>query len=234
MEVQPEAEPRNEEQMDCKRECAEDEWKSWKRGQPQSIEVPWTHIRYSGKSIKGVAINLTAERGSIQIRNGSIMIPCDGLYLVSLSLSSIYMEENLLKLTLENTQKSISSVLWIQTVQSSDNTVNLTTVFFLFRDDYVTLYTSSDARIGDLSLSLVLVARSHLEQEKNRSGQQPFAWPGEEAARDFLCCDPEKCSLTGVRKGIQGWCFPVWANADRAGCVSGVDRSAQGSKKDLA
>ncbi|XP_050162751.1 tumor necrosis factor ligand superfamily member 4 isoform X1 [Myiozetetes cayanensis] len=190
MEVQPEAEPRNEEQMDCKRECAEDEWKSWQRGQvrntlhlvsavaqwilllacliylgidflqpstPQSIEVPWTHIRYSGKSIKGVAINLTAERGSIQIRNGSIMIPCDGLYLVSLN-GSIYPEEKLLKLTLKNTQKSTSSVLWIQTVQSSDDTVNLTTVFFLFRDDYVTLCTSSNANISGLSLSLVLVS----------------------------------------------------------------------------
>ncbi|XP_050162752.1 tumor necrosis factor ligand superfamily member 4 isoform X2 [Myiozetetes cayanensis] len=124
---------------------------------PQSIEVPWTHIRYSGKSIKGVAINLTAERGSIQIRNGSIMIPCDGLYLVSLN-GSIYPEEKLLKLTLKNTQKSTSSVLWIQTVQSSDDTVNLTTVFFLFRDDYVTLCTSSNANISGLSLSLVLVS----------------------------------------------------------------------------
>ncbi|KFP01682.1 hypothetical protein N300_02725, partial [Calypte anna] len=37
-----------------------------------------------GKSTKGVAVNLTAEVGSVQIRNGSILITCDGLYLVSL------------------------------------------------------------------------------------------------------------------------------------------------------
>ncbi|KFQ39609.1 hypothetical protein N332_13991, partial [Mesitornis unicolor] len=38
----------------------------------------------AGESIKGVAMNLTAEVGSMQIRNGSIVITCDGLYLVSL------------------------------------------------------------------------------------------------------------------------------------------------------
>ncbi|XP_027550339.1 tumor necrosis factor ligand superfamily member 4 [Neopelma chrysocephalum] len=195
MEGQPEVEPRNEEQMDCERERAEDEWRSWQRGQvrntlhlvsavaqwilllacliylgidflqpstPQSDEVPWTLIRYSGKSTKGVAINLTAERGSIQIRNGSIMIPCDGLYLVSLTCS-IYPEEDLLKLTLQKTQKSANSPLWIQTVRSSNNTVNLrdnrvnlTTVLFLFREDNLTLCTDSNADIRDLWLSLVL------------------------------------------------------------------------------
>ncbi|NXB18890.1 TNFL4 factor, partial [Rhagologus leucostigma] len=65
-----------------------------------------------GKSIKGVAMNLTAELGPIQIRNGSIVIPCDGLYLVSLK-SSIYLEEeDLLKLTLQGTHKTTSTVLW--------------------------------------------------------------------------------------------------------------------------
>ncbi|NXB34541.1 TNFL4 factor, partial [Eulacestoma nigropectus] len=65
-----------------------------------------------GKSIKGAAMNLTAELGSIQIRNGSIVIPCDGLYLVSLK-SSIYLEEeDLLKLTLQGTHKTTSSALW--------------------------------------------------------------------------------------------------------------------------
>ncbi|NXM76790.1 TNFL4 factor, partial [Serilophus lunatus] len=64
-----------------------------------------------GKSIKGVAMNLTAEVGSIQIRNGSVMISCDGLYLMSLK-GSIYLEEDLLKLTLQKTHKSTSSALW--------------------------------------------------------------------------------------------------------------------------
>ncbi|XP_027590700.1 tumor necrosis factor ligand superfamily member 4 [Pipra filicauda] len=193
MEGQLEVEPRNEEQMDCERERAEDEWRSWQRGQvrntlhlvsavaqwilllscliylgidflqpstPQSDEVPWTLIRYSGPSIKGVAINLTAERGSIQIRNGSIMIPCDGLYLVSLTCS-LYLEEDLLKLTLQKTEKPKNRDLWIQTVQSSNNTVdsiavNFTTALFLFREDNVTLCTDSNANISDLSLSLVL------------------------------------------------------------------------------
>ncbi|NXY21503.1 TNFL4 factor, partial [Atrichornis clamosus] len=65
-----------------------------------------------GKSIKGIAMNFSAELGSIQIRNGSIMVPCDGLYLVSLK-SSIYLEEeDLLKLTLQRTHKTSSSALW--------------------------------------------------------------------------------------------------------------------------
>ncbi|KFP75583.1 hypothetical protein N310_12860, partial [Acanthisitta chloris] len=67
-----------------------------------------------GKSIKKVAVNLTAEVGSIQIRNGSIMIPCDGLYLVSLkgSLFSPDVEKDLLKLTLQKTDKTNSYALW--------------------------------------------------------------------------------------------------------------------------
>ncbi|NWR49918.1 TNFL4 factor, partial [Regulus satrapa] len=67
-----------------------------------------------GKSTKGAAVNLTAELGPIQIRNGSIVIPCDGLYLVSLK-SSIHLEEeeeDWLQLTLQGTQKTSSNALW--------------------------------------------------------------------------------------------------------------------------
>ncbi|NXA06777.1 TNFL4 factor, partial [Sapayoa aenigma] len=140
MEGQPHVEPRNQEQMDCERECVEYEWKSWQRGQVRnmlhlvSAVAQWilllacliylgigflepstvrTHVQpIVCKSIKGVAVNLTAEVGSIEIRNGSIMIPCDGLYLVSLK-GYIYLEEDLLKLTLQKTHKSTSSALWI-------------------------------------------------------------------------------------------------------------------------
>ncbi|KAF1554041.1 hypothetical protein FQV20_0004318, partial [Eudyptula albosignata] len=60
-----------------------------------------------GRSIKGVAMNLTAELGSIQIRNGSIMITCDGLYLVSLKGLIFFPElEDSLKLTLQKMDKS--------------------------------------------------------------------------------------------------------------------------------
>ncbi|KFW85710.1 hypothetical protein N305_12081, partial [Manacus vitellinus] len=145
MEGQPEVESRNEEQMDCERERAEDEWRSWQRGQVRntlhlvSAVAQWILLlacliylgidflqpstttlvimgssfpsSIPGPSIKGVAINLTAERGSIQIRNGSIMIPCDGLYLVSLTCS-LYLEEDLLKLTLQKTQKPKNHDLW--------------------------------------------------------------------------------------------------------------------------
>ncbi|NXP51597.1 TNFL4 factor, partial [Heliornis fulica] len=117
MEGQVDVEPKNQDQVDCEKECAEDEWKSWQRGQVRntlhlvSAAAQWilllacliylaidalqsstvrAHMGSSllssipGKAIKGVAMNLTAEVGSIQIRNGSIMIACDGLYLVSL------------------------------------------------------------------------------------------------------------------------------------------------------
>ncbi|XP_028941697.1 tumor necrosis factor ligand superfamily member 4 [Antrostomus carolinensis] len=192
MEGQPDTEPRNQDQMDSEKEHAEDEWKSWQRGQvrntlhlvsaaaqwilllacliylgidslqPSTVrsdKVLWTHIRYTGQSIKGVAVNLTAERGSIQIRNGSIMITCDGLYLVSLKGRIIFtdLEENLLKLTLWKTYKTTSEVLWEQTVRDSSNTVNLTTVLFLFDQNNVTLQTSSNVTIADLTFSLVLL-----------------------------------------------------------------------------
>ncbi|KFO56459.1 hypothetical protein N302_00524, partial [Corvus brachyrhynchos] len=146
MEGQPDAEPRDREQMDCEREAVGDEWKRWQRGQVRNtlhlvsavaqwilllacliylagIKQPISYKTFAimgssllssipGKSIKGVAMNLSAELGPIQIRNGSIMIPCDGLYLVSLK-SSIYMEEeDLLKLTLQGTHKTTSSALW--------------------------------------------------------------------------------------------------------------------------
>ncbi|TRZ17822.1 hypothetical protein HGM15179_009293 [Zosterops borbonicus] len=157
MEGKPEAQLRPGEHVHCEREPEEDECKPWPGGQSQSNKVPWTHIRYTGRSIKGVAMNLTAELGPIQIRNGSIVIPCDGLYLVSLK-SSIYLEEeNWLKLTLRGTHET-SSALWEQIVQSSDRTVNLTTVLYLFQQDSITLWTNSNASIRDLSFSLVLIS----------------------------------------------------------------------------
>ncbi|XP_074764349.1 tumor necrosis factor ligand superfamily member 4 [Athene noctua] len=191
MEGQPDIEPRNQDQMDSEREPAEDEWKSWQRGQvrntlhlmsaaaqwilllacliylgidslqpstSRSDEVLWTHIRYTGKSIKGVDINLTAEVGSIQIRNGSIMITRDGLYLVSLKGSIHFSDLHMLTLTLWKTDKTTSSVLWEQIVQDRDNAVNLTTVLYLFEQDNITLRTSSNATIEDLSFSLALLS----------------------------------------------------------------------------
>lgn len=112
-----------------------------------------------GKSIKGVAMNLTAELGSIQIRNGSIMITCDGLYLVSLKGVIFFRDlENSLKLTLGKTDSKTSTDLWEQTVQDSGKSVNLTTVLYLFDQDNITLWTRSNATISDLSFSLVLLS----------------------------------------------------------------------------
>ncbi|KAM6078562.1 tumor necrosis factor ligand superfamily member 4 isoform 2-T2 [Theristicus caerulescens] len=131
------------------------------RVQPRNDEVPWTHIRYTGDSTEGVAVNLTAEVGSIQIRNGSIMITCDGLYLVSLKGNIIFLDpekkEDSLKLTLRKTDNKTSMALWEQTVQDSGDAVHFTTVLYLFAQDNVTLWTSSKARIANLSFSLVLL-----------------------------------------------------------------------------
>ncbi|NWX48136.1 TNFL4 factor, partial [Steatornis caripensis] len=69
-----------------------------------------------GQSLKGVAVNFTTEGGgSIQIRNGSIMITCDGLYLVSLKgkiLLPDLKEADLLKLTLGKMEKTTNTSLW--------------------------------------------------------------------------------------------------------------------------
>lgn len=107
-----------------------------------------------GKSVKGAALNLTAEVGSIQIRNGSIMITCDGLYLVSLNVN-IYLDLEL-KMTLLKTDKTTHTPLWEETLQEDNEKVNFTTVLFLFEEDSITLWTSSNATIKDLSLSLTL------------------------------------------------------------------------------
>ncbi|KFU91306.1 hypothetical protein M959_05817, partial [Chaetura pelagica] len=151
MEGQPDAEPRNQDQMDCEGEPAEDEWKSWQRGQVRNVlhlvsaAAQWilllacliylgiyslqlsmvrAHIQpilwessllsfIPGKSIRGEDMNLSAEVGSIQIRNGSIMMPCDGLYLVSLKCNIIFQEEeSLLKLTLCKTDDKSCRALW--------------------------------------------------------------------------------------------------------------------------
>lgn len=113
-----------------------------------------------GESIKGAAVNLTAEVGSIQVRNGSIMITCDGLYLLSLKGIIILpdSEKDLLKLTLWKTDKMTSTALWEQPVWVSGNAVNLTIVLYLFSEDNITLGTSSNATIWDLSFSLVLLS----------------------------------------------------------------------------
>ncbi|XP_074953214.1 tumor necrosis factor ligand superfamily member 4 [Phalacrocorax aristotelis] len=127
----------------------------------RSDKVPWIHIRYSGESTEGVAVNLTDEGGSIQIRNGSIMITCDGLYLVSLKGRIIFLDlkkEDSLKLTLQKTENKTSQAFWEQTVQNSGDAVNLTTVIYLFAQENITLWTSSNATISDLSLSLILLS----------------------------------------------------------------------------
>ncbi|NWR64974.1 TNFL4 factor, partial [Bucorvus abyssinicus] len=144
MEGQPDVEPRNQDRADGQREPAEDEWRSWQRGQVRNtlhlvsaaaqwilllacliylgidslrpstktsvIMAPSLLSPVPGKSVKGVALNLTAEVGSIQIRNGSIMITCDGLYLVSLK-GNIYLDLEL-KLTLLKTDKTSHTALW--------------------------------------------------------------------------------------------------------------------------
>ncbi|NXJ47343.1 TNFL4 factor, partial [Spizaetus tyrannus] len=149
MEGQPDVKPRNQDQMDRNREHAEDEWKSWQRGQVRntlhlvSAAAQWILLlacliylgigslqpstktfvlmgssllsSIPGKSIKGAAVNLTAEVGSIQIRNGSIMITCDGLYLLSLKGNIFFhgpKEEDLLNLTLWKTDNKTSRALW--------------------------------------------------------------------------------------------------------------------------
>ncbi|NXW87195.1 TNFL4 factor, partial [Alopecoenas beccarii] len=148
MEGQTDIEPRNQDQMDSKSEPAEDEWKSWQRGQVRntlhlvsataqwilllacfiylgidSLQPSKTFVTMGssllssilGESIKGAAVNLTAEVGSIQIRNGSIMVPCDGLYLLSLKGSVHFSdldEEDSLKLTLWKTDKRTSRAVW--------------------------------------------------------------------------------------------------------------------------
>ncbi|XP_068020641.1 tumor necrosis factor ligand superfamily member 4 [Melanerpes formicivorus] len=189
MEGQPDEKLSDQDRMDDRREPAEDEWKSWQRGQvrntlhlvsaaaqwilllacliylgisslqpsmPQKDEVAWTYISYTGESVKGTAVNLTAEAGSIQIRNGSIMVPCDGLYLMSLEGNIHFPVQGLLKLTLMKTDKK-PHVLWEQTVEESGSAVSLVTVLFLFQHDNITLLTSSEAIIS-LSFSLVLLS----------------------------------------------------------------------------
>uniref|UniRef100_A0A8C6YWP8 TNF superfamily member 4 n=1 Tax=Nothoprocta perdicaria TaxID=30464 RepID=A0A8C6YWP8_NOTPE len=114
-----------------------------------------------GKSVKGIAINLSAERGSIPIRNGSIIIPCDGLYLVSLKgdiSSSELDKKHSLKLILGKNGDENSGALWEQTLQHNSETVYLITVFYLFAPCNIALWTNTNATITDLSFSLVLLS----------------------------------------------------------------------------
>ncbi|GAB0192816.1 tumor necrosis factor ligand superfamily member 18 [Grus japonensis] len=98
-------------------------------GDPEQAKMMWKlcvndmgKSEAVGKAIEGVAMNLTAEVGSIQIRNGSIMITCDGLYLVSIKgvIHFPDLKEDLLKLMLWKTDKMTSRALCEQTVQDSD------------------------------------------------------------------------------------------------------------------
>uniref|UniRef100_A0A8V5HFM5 Uncharacterized protein n=1 Tax=Melopsittacus undulatus TaxID=13146 RepID=A0A8V5HFM5_MELUD len=133
------------------------------------IMVPSLLSYVPGESIKGVAMNFSAHVGTIQIKNGSIVISCDGLYLVSLKGFIFFADlekGDLRKLTLQKTGKRTSEPLWEQMVQEKVNAVNLTTVLFLFEKDYITLWSSSSATISNLSFSLVLQSPfncSHLQ-----------------------------------------------------------------------
>ncbi|NXE52696.1 TNFL4 factor, partial [Casuarius casuarius] len=151
MDRQSDVEPRRQEhRMDLEREPAEDEWKSWQRGQLRrntlhlvSAAAQWILLfacliylgidalqlstksfaliglsllsSIPGESVEGTAMNLSAETGSIHIRNGSLMITCDGLYLVSLKglISFPDLERNnSLKLILGKKDNKTSKTLW--------------------------------------------------------------------------------------------------------------------------
>nr|XP_013816676.1 PREDICTED: tumor necrosis factor ligand superfamily member 4 [Apteryx mantelli mantelli] len=199
MDGQPDMEPkRQEHQMDLEREPAEDEWKSWQRGQMRRntlhlvsaaaqwilllvcliylgidsvfIKTPSSKKLFAfiglsllssipGESVKGTAMNLSAEAGSIHIRNGSLMITCDGLYLVSLKgvISFPELEKNdSLKLILGKTKTS--EALWEQTLQDNGKTVDLITMLYLFAQDNIALWTNTNATVKGLSFSLVLLS----------------------------------------------------------------------------
>lgn len=104
-------------------------------------------------------MNFSAELGSIPIRNGSIMITCDGPYLVSLNakLSSDLDDNSSLKLMMRNTENKTNEPLWEQTIQGSSSTVDLVTMLYLFAPINITLWTSLNVTVMDLSFSLVLL-----------------------------------------------------------------------------
>ncbi|XP_430147.3 tumor necrosis factor ligand superfamily member 4 [Gallus gallus] len=125
---------------------------------PHSDKVKWTYIRYTGQSIAGVAMNLSAEFTSIPVINGSIMIPCDGLYVVSLKgVLSPDLEKSSLKLMMKNTESKNAAPLWERDVQNSSNAVDLITMLYLFAQNNIILSTSSNATIQCLTFSLVLL-----------------------------------------------------------------------------
>lgn len=120
-----------------------------------------------GQSIAGVAMNLSAEFTSIPVINGSIMIPCDGLYVVSLKgVLSPDLEKSSLKLMMKNTESKNAAPLWERDVQNSSNAVDLITMLYLFAQNNIILSTSSNATIQCLTFSLVLlnpeIGRAHV------------------------------------------------------------------------
>uniref|UniRef100_A0A8C2UGZ5 Uncharacterized protein n=1 Tax=Coturnix japonica TaxID=93934 RepID=A0A8C2UGZ5_COTJA len=111
-----------------------------------------------GQSIAGVAMNLSAEFTSIPVVNGSIVIPCDGLYVVSLKgVFSPDLEKGSLKLMMQNTENKNAPPLWERDVQNSSNAVDLITMLYLFAENNIILSTSSNATIQRLTFSLVLL-----------------------------------------------------------------------------
>jgi len=103
-------------------------------------------------------MNLSAEFTSIPVINGSIMIPCDGLYVVSLKgVLSPDLEKSSLKLMMKNTESKNAAPLWERDVQNSSNAVDLITMLYLFAQNNIILSTSSNATIQCLTFSLVLL-----------------------------------------------------------------------------
>lgn len=104
-------------------------------------------------------MNISAEFGSIPTQNGSIMITCDGPYLVSLNakLSSDLDDNSSLKLMMRNTENKTNESLWEQTIQGSSSTVDLVTMLYLFAPINITLWTSLNVTVMHLSFSLVLL-----------------------------------------------------------------------------
>uniref|UniRef100_A0A803YKY3 TNF family profile domain-containing protein n=1 Tax=Meleagris gallopavo TaxID=9103 RepID=A0A803YKY3_MELGA len=111
-----------------------------------------------GQSIAGVAMNLSAEFTSIPVINGSIVIPCDGFYVVSLKGDfSPDLEKGSLKLMMQNTENKNVATLWERDVQNSSSKVDLITILYLFAENNIILSTSSNATIQNLTFSLVLL-----------------------------------------------------------------------------
>ncbi|XP_029768213.1 tumor necrosis factor ligand superfamily member 4-like [Terrapene carolina triunguis] len=126
---------------------------------PTTPKSQWIEVAATDYVPKEKRINISWNRGTMNVRNLSIPIYCDGFYLVSLKGTIRAMPQRNASLSLKVYKRSDASILCVKVTEEVVDSVTVSEMRF---KDEVYLEANRDANYKDLTLGLFLLTpRSH-------------------------------------------------------------------------